>query len=169
MNLGEAFIHRSNAYLQGDYLPKIRLALDGLDEEDIWWRPNRVSNSIGNLVLHLAGNVRQWIVSGVGGAPDERRRDEEFSKAGGMSGAQLISHLEETMAEVDEILSRLDPETLMESRVIQGLSVSVLEALYHVVEHFSTHTGQIIYLSKLRSGKDLGFWQIKDGKAKPNW
>ena len=169
MEIGQAFIHRSQAYLKGDYLPKIRLAMEGLAQEDIWWRPNSASNSIGNLVLHLAGNIRQWVVSGIGGAPDDRRRDEEFAQDGGLSGNDLLAHLERAVGEADEVLEGLSPDQLLEKRVIQGMDVSVLDALYHVVEHFSTHTGQIIYLAKLRSGQDLGFWEIKDGEAIPRW
>jgi len=169
METGQAFIRRSAAYLKGDYLPKIRRSLEGLEDEDIWWRPNQASNSIGNLILHLAGNVRQWVVSGIGRAPDVRRRDEEFSEEGGVSGQALLAHLEEALEDVDEVLSRLSPTELLETRVIQGMNVSVLDALYHVVEHFSTHTGQIIYLTKLRTGKDMGFWEIENGKAIPRW
>lgn len=169
METGQAFIHRSRAYLKSDYLPKIRLAMAGLTEEDIWWRPNDASNSIGNLVLHLAGNIRQWVVSGVGGSPDDRRREEEFLQAGGVSMDELLVRLEGAVGEVDAVLAGLSPDQLSENRVIQGMDVSVLDALYHVVEHFSTHTGQIIYLAKLRTGEDLGFWEIKDGEAIPRW
>ena len=169
MEIGQAFIHRSQAYLKGDYLPKIRLAMEGLTDEDIWWRPNDASNSIGNLVLHLAGNIRQWVVSGIGGAPDDRRRDEEFAQDGGLSGNEILVRLGEAVGEVDEVLEGLSPDQLLEKRVIQGMDVSVLDALYHVVEHFSTHTGQIIYLAKLRTGQDLGFWEIRDGDAIPRW
>lgn len=169
MDIGGAFIQRSSAYLKGDYLPKIRAAIEGLSEEDIWWRPNDASNSIGNLILHLAGNVRQWVVCGIGGAPDTRHREEEFSAGGGLSGAELLGHLEGVLGEADAVLDRLDPAELLERRTIQGMNPTLLDALYHVVEHFSTHTGQILYLSKLRTGKDLGFWEIEDGKAIPRW
>ncbi len=169
MEVGEAFIRRSRAYLAGDYLPKIRRSLEVLADEDLWWRPNPASNSIGNLILHLGGNVRQWVVSGIGGAPDIRKREEEFLARKGLSGSELLAQLEEAVASVDEVLSRLRPEELLEARVIQGMEVSVLDALYHVVEHFSTHTGQILYLTKLRTGSDLGFWEIKDGRAIPRW
>jgi uncharacterized damage-inducible protein DinB len=169
MEIGQAFIDRSRAYLAGDYLPKIHRSLQGLSDEDIWWRPNEASNSLGNLILHLAGNARQWVVAGIGGAPDVRRREAEFSADGNLSGQELLAHLDQTLEDVDDVLSRLSPDELPGPRVIQGLEVSVLDALYHVVEHFSTHTGQIIYLSKLRTGDDLGFWEIKDGKAVPRW
>ncbi len=169
MESGKAFIDRSRHYLVGDYLPKIRLCVDGLSTEDIWWRPNDASNSVGNLVLHLAGNVRQWVVSGIGGAADVRERQEEFDQLGGPSGPELLAHLETALAAVDQVLAELPASELSATREIQGMEVSVLEALYHVVEHFSTHTGQIIYLSKLRSGRDLGFWEVRDGKATPKW
>ena len=169
MNTGRAFIDRSRSYLMADYFPKIRLALEALSTEDIWWRPNETSNSIGNLILHLAGNARQWVVAGIGGAPDSRRRQEEFEARGGHTGAQLLAHLGSVLDEVDRTLSGLSESELGAERVIQGMEVSVLDALYHVVEHFSTHTGQILFISKLRSDRDLGFWEVKDGKAIPRW
>ena len=169
LEVGGAFIKRSSAYLAGDYLPKIRRALKGLSHEDIWWRPNRASNSVGNLMLHLAGNVRQWVVSGIGGHPDTRRRDEEFLADGDLQADSLLARLEEAVREAEDVLASLHASQLLETRVIQGMNVSVLDALYHVVEHFSTHTGQILYLSKLRTGRDLGFWEIKDGRAIPRW
>jgi len=169
MDTGQAFIDRSRSYLRNDYLPKIRLAVQALSMEDIWWRPNDAANSIGNLILHLAGNVRQWIVGGIGGAQDSRQRQEEFDAREGLSGDELLAHLEGVLEEVDGALSDLSGAELDEQRVIQGMDLSVLDALYHVVEHFSTHTGQIIYISKLRSGRDLGFWEVKDGKAVPKW
>lgn len=169
MEVAEAFIHRSRAYLKEDYLPKIRKAVMGLEDADLWWRPNPASNAVGNLLFHLAGNVRQWVVSGIGGQGDIRNRDLEFSREGGAGAQELLAHLEAAVFEADAVLSGLTEESLLERRVIQGMEVTILDALYHVVEHFSTHTGQILYLAKLRSGKDLAFWVIENGKAVPNW
>ena len=163
------FIRRSRDYLTGEYLPKILACLARLEYEDIWWRPGPRSNSVGNLVLHLAGNVRQWVVAGIGGRDDIRDRDREFQTTLGPSGDELGTHLRETLELVDGVLAGLDPERLGDPRTVQGLDTTVLGALYHVVEHFSMHTGQIIYLSKLKSGRDLGFWEVKDGKATPKW
>lgn len=169
VDTGSVFIQRSRRYLNDDYFPKIREAVDQLAPEDLWWRPNEASNSVGNLILHLAGNVRQWVVSGVGGETDRRRREEEFEARGGGGAPDLLRILEESLEEADRVLQELEPGALLEKRVIQGMEVSVLDAVYHVVEHFSTHTGQILYLTKLRTGRDLGFWKIRDGKASPNW
>jgi uncharacterized damage-inducible protein DinB len=169
MDIGSAFIQRSREYLTDDYVPKIRKAVDRLAPDDLWWRPNEASNSVGNLILHLAGNVRQWVVSGVGGETDRRRREKEFAARGGAGAPDLLRILEDSVGAADRVLQALEPGALLQKRVIQGMEVSVLDAVYHVVEHFSTHTGQILYLTKLRTGGDLGFWKIKDGKASPNW
>jgi uncharacterized damage-inducible protein DinB len=169
MHTGQAFIGESRRYLQNEYLPKIRGALEGLTAEDLWWRPNKESNSIANLILHLAGNVRQWVVGGIGGAPDVRKRQEEFDREGGIEVEELVELLEATLAEVDDVLADLPADRLGEERVIQGLNVTVLQALYHVVEHFSMHTGQILYVAKLRSGRDLGFYRVRDGHVETLW
>jgi uncharacterized damage-inducible protein DinB len=169
MHTGQAFIAESRRYLVDEYLPKICGALEGLSTEDVWWRPNKESNSIGNLVLHLAGNARQWVVAGIGGAPDVRERQQEFDRDGGMTGRELLDLLEKTLEEVADVLGDLSEGRLGEERVIQGLPVTVLQALYHVVEHFSMHTGQIIYLAKLRTGRDLGFYRVMDGRVETLW
>jgi uncharacterized damage-inducible protein DinB len=169
MGHGEQFLALSRDYLMEDYVPRILLCLRQLSEADVWWRGNEASNSIGNLVLHLAGNARQWIVAGVGGAPDQRDRPAEFSADHG-SVADLTAHFERVMAEVKGALARITPAQLDESRHIQGIETTVMGAIYHVVEHFSTHTGQIVLLAKLRLGRDLGFWEIgPDGSARQTW
>lgn len=168
------FIDTCRYYFGSDYLPKIRRCLSAMSEDDVWWRPNGTSNSVGNLVLHLAGNVRQWIVSGVGGRPDIRERAKEFSADGeGESShwdrASLVAYLEETLADVDRVLAELLPDDLLRRTVIQGTDVTYLEALFHAVEHFSMHTGQIIYVAKLRTRADLRFYDVEDGVARKNW
>jgi uncharacterized damage-inducible protein DinB len=166
---GAAFVLQSRRYLKEEYLPKIRRSVEELTPEDIWWRPNAGSNSIGNLILHLAGNVTQWVVAGIGGAPDVRERQVEFDRQEGLTVNELLEILAEAVEEVDRVLARLSVESLREERVIQGLPNTVLSALYHVVEHFSMHTGQIIYISKLRAGRDLGFYRVKGGEVETDW
>jgi uncharacterized damage-inducible protein DinB len=168
------FIDTCRYYVGSDYLPKIRRCLETLSEQDIWWRPNPNSNSVGNLVLHLAGNIRQWIASGVGGRPDIRARAEEFAADGTGNGAtwdrkRLVAHLEAALAEVDGALAELSPDALLTQTVIQGIHVTYMEAVFHAVEHFAMHTGQIIYITKLRSGADLHFYDVDAGIARKNW
>jgi uncharacterized damage-inducible protein DinB len=158
-----AFIEKSRYYLQQEYLPKIERCVEKLSDEDLWWRPNEPSNSVGNLLLHLAGNVRQWIVSGVGGADDVRQRQQEFDEREQLPREVLIAQLRRALDEVDQVLASLDADALLEPRQIQGMEVSVLDAIYHVVEHFSTHVGQIVYITKMRTGDDLGFYRVRDG------
>ena len=156
----ERFISCAREFLVQDYLPKIERCLERLTDEQIWWRPNEESNSIGNLVLHLCGNARQWIVSGVGGATDARERDKEFAQREAIERGELLKLLRTTLGDVEAVLKKLPSETLLERRAIQGSDVDVLEAIFHVTEHFSMHTGQIILLTKLLTATDLHFYDF---------
>ena len=169
MDLGKAFLEESRRYLTGEYAVKIRLCLEDLSDEDLWWRPNETSNGIGNLLLHLAGNIRQWIVSGVGGAPDTRHRQAEFDERGPLPRREILRRFDGALAEADVVLRDLDPAVLTESRAIQGRDTSVFRAIYHVVEHFGMHTGQIAYITKLRTGTDLAFYRDAGGLAAEEW
>ena len=169
MDTGAAFLAQSREYLTGHYLPKILAAVDSLSDDDLWWRPNEASNSVGNLMLHLAGNVRQWIVSGVGGGPDQRDRAREFAERNRLPRAELVATLTRAVREADAVIAGVSRSALGESRLIQGRQVTVLEAIYHVVEHFSTHLGQIVLIAKLRGGKDLGFYRMQGGIPRPAW
>ena len=166
--IARSFLEESRAFLAREYLPKIRVAIAALDDEAIWWRANAPSNSIGNLMLHLSGNARQWIVCGIGGADDTRVRLTEFTRRDGIPRDELLATLSRTLEEVDEVLARVTPEQLLEPRTIQGRAVTVLEAIYHVVEHFSTHTGQIILLAKMHAA-GVRFYDDSTGDAKPLW
>ena len=157
-----ALIALSRRYLR-EYLTKIRLAVSVLDDRVVWSRPNEQSNSIGNLMLHLAGNARQWIVSGVGGSPDVRNRQSEFDQRAPLPVTELIDRLEQTISDVDRVLASLSPADLHTRRVIQANDVTVLEAIYHVVEHFSMHTGQIILLAKADQPDRVRFYEMVDG------
>ncbi|MEX0692222.1 MAG: DUF1572 family protein [Gemmatimonadales bacterium] len=168
-SVATAFLTESGRYLTEEYLPKIRAALVPLSDDDVWWRPNEASNSIGNLLLHLAGNVRQWIVAGVGGATDQRDRSAEFTARGSVTKDQALATLESAVANAAAVLSALPPSRLPAQVRIQGRDTTVFDAIYHVIEHFSTHTGQILWIAKARSGRDLGFYQDAGGLAKPQW
>jgi len=114
---------------------------------------------VGNLVLHLSGNVRQWIVSGVGNRPDVRERDKEFAARGGMGTDELIAKLRGAVQEAVATIEPLTSTQMAEMRSIQGYNGTVMEAIYHVVEHFSMHTGQILFATKMMTGSDLGFYR----------
>jgi len=137
---------------------KIEKAASRLDGGQIWHRQQEAENSIGNLLLHLAGNVRQWIISGVGGAPDMRHRDAEFAERDGAGLAELLAHLKQTLEEADGVLARVNAKDLMIEKHIQVYDVTVMHAIFHVVEHFGQHTGQILWAVKRMTGEDLGFF-----------
>jgi uncharacterized damage-inducible protein DinB len=149
-------------------LPSIVKCLQDLSEEDIWWRPNPASNSAGNLVLHLCGNVRQWIISSLGGVEFSRQRDLEFSERGPIARQALIRQLRRTVREACRVLARLPEDDLLKKYKIQGYHPTGLQAASHVAEHFSYHTGQIIYIAKLRRARDLKLTRLLAEKVAPN-
>jgi uncharacterized damage-inducible protein DinB len=167
-NISRGFIDQSRTLLTDSYLPRIERAIEGLSVEKVWWRANPESNSIGNLILHLNGNVRQWIVSGLGGGKDIREREKEFDAQSGMNGAELLQRLRDTIDAADRVLASIDVSTLLERRRIQSYDVTVIQAIYAVVEHFSMHTGQIILLSKMFKG-DLRLYDVSGGTPHPTW
>ena len=154
------FLADSRYLLAEEHLPHIVKCLNQLTEKEIWWRPNAASNSAGNLVLHLCGNVRQWIISNLGENPDMRDRDSEFAERGPLARRVLATRLKRTVLEACEVLDRLPEASLSRKYVIQGLRVTGLEAVAHVVEHFAYHTGQIIYITKLKGARDLEFTRL---------
>ena len=166
MDLGEALIQECRRRLYDESLPRIRKCLAQLSAQEIWARPNEQTVSAGNLVLHLAGNVRQYVIATLGRVPDVRERQAEFDATGPMPTAELIDKLEKAMAEVSQVLDSLDPGTLLETHRVQGFVESGLSILVHVVEHFSYHTGQIAYIVKSRKNVDLGFYRGKNLDAK---
>jgi hypothetical protein len=133
----------------------LRLCLGKLTDEQIWERHGAHENTVGNLVLHLCGNMRQWAIHGVGGAKDVRVRDAEFSADGGLSGTQLMETFASTVAEARAIIASLPAERLVERVTPQGRDVSVLDAIYQVVGHVQQHVGQVILLTKQMTRQDL--------------
>lgn len=159
-HLGKEYISYCRRRLLKEYLPKIQGCFAELSEEDVWWRAHETDNSIGNLILHLCGNIRQWIISGIGGAPDERNRALEFSERKQIAKMDLMKRFEETLLEADRVLGEFDADKLLEVRRFQKWDHTCLDAISHVVEHVGQHMGQIIYITKLRKGKDLRFFNL---------
>jgi uncharacterized damage-inducible protein DinB len=147
-------IHR----LYDESLPRILQCIDRLDNARIWWRPNESSNSIGNLILHLSGNVNQWIYTGLGGYPDNRIRQAEFDERGVIDKEKLRQDLVSTMDRIKPVIVNLPESELLRKRPVQTFEETGLTILVHVTEHFSYHTGQIAYITKMLSDSPLGFY-----------
>jgi len=168
-DLASRFVERSQYYLGTEYPAKIRAALRSIPADRLWWRPYPTANSAGNLVLHLAGNLRQWVISGIGGTPDVRTRDAEFAATDGWDHDTLLALLETTCQEAVQVIGTLDAESLAESRTIQGRETTVFAALYHVVEHFSGHVGQVILIAKWLVPDAVRFYDDAGGLARPTF
>lgn len=145
---------------------RIQDCLARLTPEQIWMRGSDNENAVGNLVLHLSGNVWQWIGSGVAGLPDHRNRDAEFDARGGKSTLDLSELLKTRVTDVVAIIRQIPTARLTEQIEPQGYHVTVLEAVAHVVEHFSMHAGQIYLLTKMLTGEDLAYYQHLRGAGR---
>lgn len=166
---GRAFLSEARRHLLEDYLPKIENCVARLTDEQVWWRAGEHSNSVGNLLLHLEGNLRQWVVCGAGGREDRRERDAEFAERRRLPREQLVANLRATVAEAAGVLANVEPSALLETRRVQGRDVTLLAAVFHAVEHFSMHTGQVILLTKMLSGDDLAFYDFSAGVPRATW
>ena len=164
-----AFIQEARRLLVEEYLPKIERCVEKLTDEQVWWRPNPESNSIGNLLLHLSGNARQWIVCGLGGEQDQRQRQTEFDERDGIPRDELLDKLRTTVADVGDVLAHFDPARLLDEYPIQGTRATALAAIFHVTEHFSMHAGQIILLTKLLTATDLHFYDFEGDTPLQRW
>jgi hypothetical protein len=158
--LATLFLNFSRSKLLGQYWPRLKETVAPLTKEQVWWRPNDSSNSIGNLILHLNGNMGQWLVASFNRREDARNRPQEFNERDGLPASALIEKLGATIEQASAVLARLTVEELLASYEIQGYeSVRGLEAVYQVMEHFGLHYGQILYIAKSLTGRDLGFYK----------
>jgi hypothetical protein len=162
------FLQFSRDKLLRQYWPRLRACVESLSDEQIWWRPNPSSNSIGNLLLHLNGNVRQWLVDSFNRQEDHRDRPAEFAATGQISGADLLARLEATLSEAGRVLERLGELELVAPMEIQDYRVHGLDAVYQVVEHFGLHYGQIAYITKMLKDQDLGFYRELNRTGRAN-
>ena len=153
------FLEFSRWKLLEQYWPRLRGCVESLTDEQVWWRPNEASNSIGNLILHLNGNVQQWLVGSFNRSEDTRDRPAEFAERQLVPAAALLEKLGSTMRQASDVLSGLTEADLRATFHIQGYTVTGLHAMYQVVEHFGMHYGQILYITKLIGGEDLGFYR----------
>jgi uncharacterized damage-inducible protein DinB len=163
------FLAYSRYLLGTEYPTKLARAVTPLPPSTIWWRPNAESNSIGNLLLHLNGNVRQWIIGGVGGRDVTRDRAAEFAAREGAAAGELLAGLGATIVEADAVLAGFGADELSRGLRIQGRDVTVQQAVYHVVEHFAMHTGQILLLVKMQAPGSIHFYEEAGGLARPIW
>jgi uncharacterized damage-inducible protein DinB len=151
--LGKTLVGDVRKRLVGAYPAQVRAALETLSDEQLWWRPNPGANSVGNLVLHLAGSTRHFLGRGVGGGDYVRDRAAEFSTSGLRSREELERVLEETVEETRRVLDALDPGDLLEVSERTGEPHTLVALLLRVAHHWSVHTGQILYAAKtLREG-----------------
>ncbi len=159
--MGRAVAVEFRRRLAEEYVPRIRKCVGLLDDEALWCRPAPNCNSVGNLLLHLTGNTRQWIHATFGASNDDRDRDAEFAAESGKSGTELVDRLAQVVEEACAIVDGLEPSEWLRERVVQRqFDETGLSAVLHVIEHFSGHAGQIYAWTKQVTGQDLKFYDL---------
>ena len=138
-------------------LRKIAHCLRQLSDEQVWWRPAAGMNSIGNLILHLCGNVRQWIVAGIGAAEDTRNRPQEFAEQGPIDTVELLQRLTIAVSEAQSTIAVASADTLVATHRIQGFEVTGISAVFDSVSHFRGHTQEIVHLTRDQLGDSYEF------------
>jgi hypothetical protein len=161
--VAEAFITTSRDAMRASF-EKISHCINQLSESDLTWRPFEQANSVTNIILHLCGNLRQWVIHGAGEAPDVRNRPGEFSDRSIIAGPELIGRLCQTIHECDATIARLSADDLTQPRTIQGFQTNKLAAIFDSVAHLQGHTQEIIYITRLRLGDRYKFKWVPKGK-----
>lgn len=157
----EEFI-KNSIYRMDESTRMIQICFKDLTEAEIWKKPNANSNSIANLILHLSGNITQYIISSLGEIGDIREREKEFSTIKGYTKDQLFQILLDTIEKAKDVIQSATQDKLLKKRDVQGFNFSGVGIIIHVVEHYSYHTGQIAFWSKILKNKDLGFYDGMD-------
>ena len=161
MTISSEFIKQSNYFLSLNP-PRIEKCLRQLSEIEVWQKPNANTNSIGNLILHLCGNITQYIHSSLGKEDDIRERDFEFSTKRGYTKKELLEKIESVTNKAIQIITAASEEDLLHKRMVQGFDYTGIGIIIHVTEHYSYHVGQIAFWTKFIKDKDLGFYEDFD-------
>ena len=143
------FLQNARSRLCVHLTRQIQECLNGLQLEQIWWRPNEASNAIGNLVLHCIGSTPFYIGHVIGNSNFVRNRDAEFSERRSHPTAELLAHLNIAIEEADDVLSHLDPATLLTPAERALKPAIVMDIISLQVAHYALHVGQIAYATKL--------------------
>lgn len=153
---------QQSIFRNNESVKRIIACLRQIEETELWKRPNEHSNSMANLILHLCGNITQYIISALGDTADTRERDKEFSRQGGYKEEELIEKLVTITDQANQIIKNISDDDLKKVYHVQGFSLSGIGIIIHVTEHLSYHTGQIAFYVKQVSNKDLGFYRGVD-------
>lgn len=142
--------------------PRVIKCLDMLSEEQLWYKPNACSNSVGTIITHLLGNIRQYVLHGLGGEEDLREREREFAVDLNVPKSDLKKELSNLMLATKDVLSQIEPQDLLSNQKVQCFQLNGMSILIHVTEHYSYHVGQIAYLTKMITNRQTGFYEGMD-------
>lgn len=156
--LQQAFLTEANLRLKEESLTRIVQCIDILDDKQLWYAPNLVTNSVGNLVLHLTGNIRQYLCHGIGGKVDVRERDKEFIPNQTLNATDLKQQISSAIFDGLTCVNAIQSDDWLSEIRVQVFNMNKFSALIHVIEHTSYHVGQITHLTKMQTGNETGYY-----------
>lgn len=168
--MNDALLAALHTRIAGVFPAQIRAAIEPLTDEQLWWRPNEQSNSIGNLVLHLAGSLNHFLNRNIGGIDFTRDRAAEFAERRTIPKAELLAAFDDMVTKAERTFEALTPERLSDPSRETKMHALVVEDLVNILAHIATHAGQIVWIAKmLRAGavdevwihthRELGAWK----------
>ena len=163
MQFAQEFLTETNNRIEIAH-DRIIHCLNQLPEEHIWRRPSPDVNSIGIILKHLCGNLRQWIISGIGGAKDIRNRPLEFEDDGNLNKTELVAEFNQIIDACKDAIKNFDPDSLLEIKRVQGFDRTAMRAIYGTVTHLELHAGQITYITRLLTGGQYKLWWVPQTK-----
>jgi len=164
--LGRALLDEARERLVKGFPAQVAACVSLLADDQIWWRANEGSNSVGNLVLHVCGSSRHFLGRGLGGSDYRRDRPHEFAERGPLPKDHLLQLIRETAEETARVLDGLHPERLLEIGDRAGEPFTALALVQRTTHHWAVHTGQIVYAAKmLQSGAVDELWYRSMGPA----
>lgn len=155
-SIGKTYLTQAIRRLDASF-EQIKHCVDQIDDSQVWWRPHETMNSIGNILLHLCGNLTQWIITGVRQEPDQRDRPAEFAERSNIPKTELLMRLQSVVNESRKVLTELPESTLLEPRRIQGFEQTILSATFDSLAHLAGHVQEIIYITRLQLGDKYRF------------
>jgi len=170
MNVNEVILAALRTRITAVFPAQVRAAVEALSEDEIWWRPNESANSIGNLILHLAGSLDHYLNRNVGGFAFDRDRAAEFAERGPIPREQLMERFEAMVTRATETFDKLTPERLNEPSPEPTMYTLLVEDVMNVAIHLANHVGQIVWIAKslhegaahetwIKTHRKLGAWK----------
>ncbi len=167
--MNDILLHALRTRITGAFPEQIRAAVAPLSDEQLWWRPNESSNSIGNVLLHLSGSLNHYLNRNLGALDFHRDRAAEFAERRAIPKAELLAAFEKMVASAEKTFDGLTPDRLADASPEPSMHSLLVEDLVNVAAHLAFHAGQIVWIAKMFDGSAVDEVWVKSHRAGGAW